>query len=652
VTATVRSLASRRVHPGGLLSLAVLGVALVGTAAEPAPPPRAVAPNRPEVAASGIHGAAPSSTSRLGIGRVTPFARPRGAAFVSALYPDAGPTARGVTPAVRPATMTDGYELIVFAPHRPIRAQVKLLYQGKPIADRWTVALRKAFDGFDRDRDGTLNGFEVQYIFTDASLTQLMRTGNYLPNPSNLPTLARLDTDGDHRVSFPEFAAYYRLSADRAVQAFPPFAENPANAQATEALFKLFDGNGDGKLTKAEVDAAEHLLATRDADEDECLSLEELTQPGGPRNRFVPVPVVTGTTPRQPTVPQNIVVYEAGRVPGTVVQRVIKEYDKDNDFELTRAESGLDAGTFARLDADGNGRLTGAELDVWRTGPADLNVTLSLAPMPDECMVEVTTDPKELAARGFTARRVEGRRAVVHHGRQPIEFWAYASVVRNARSALKQQWTALFQQASGGRGFITEEMIGGANAPQFQLVRVIFDPADFNADGKLTRAEFDRYLDLQQAFVDLGIGLTPAVQTPTLFQLLDENRDGRLGVRELRTAWKRLVVLEPAGAGGGTAEVVTRAAIQPAVSVRVSRSLDRFNAVNQQIDFDNANRAPVPQKGPGWFRKMDRNGDGDVSRLEFLGTRAEFDAMDADRDDLISLQEAEAFEKKTRTAEK
>jgi hypothetical protein len=45
---------------------------------------------------------------------------------------------------------------------------------------------------------------------------------------------------------------------------------------------------------------------------------------------------------------------------------------------------------------------------------------------------------------------------------------------------------------------------------------------------------------------------------------------------------------------------------------------------------------------------MDRNGDGDVSRIEFLGSRAEFDAIDADRDDLISREEAESFDKKTR----
>jgi Ca2+-binding EF-hand superfamily protein len=59
----------------------------------------------------------------------------------------------------------------------------------------------------------------------------------------------------------------------------------------------------------------------------------------------------------------------------------------------------------------------------------------------------------------------------------------------------------------------------------------------------------------------------------------------------------------------------------------------------------------VPQKGPMWFRKMDRNGDGDVSRSEFIGTREAFDRIDTDHDGLISLEEAEAYDKKMRAAE-
>src|SRR5262249_53416805 len=60
-------------------------------------------------------------------------------------------------------------------------------------------------------------------------------------------------------------------------------------------------------------------------------------------------------------------------------------------------------------------------------------------------------------------------------------------------------------------------------------------------------------------------------------------------------------------------------------------------------------QAPArPARGPEWFRKMDRNGDGDVSRREFLGTDEQFRAIDTDGDGLISVEEAEAYEKKVR----
>jgi Ca2+-binding EF-hand superfamily protein len=566
------------------------------------------------------------------------------------------PRARGpVEPAPAPRAkfeapkFPDAFEVLVFTAQRPVRVRVTLLQEGKSIGELWRARLRKAFEYCDRDNSGTLDAKEVGYVFSDQGLNQLLANGFYQPGATAMPTLPDMDKDGDGKVSFEEFVAYYRLTRTQVLRAQPVQPEANNNGAVTEALFKLLDADGDGKLTRAEVAGTEKLIALRDADEDECLSMEELLpdlyNPNNGRRGFVLTQPANGLAYPTGAQQQMVVVYETGRIPGTITQQIIKRYDRDGDFELTQQEIGFDDATFRALDADGNGRLDGEELDVWRTGAPDLSLTLSMAPRVADCVAKLA-DETAATARGFKIKQLEPGRLVLHVGRQPIDFWAFAVGGQAGQQSLKQQYGYLFTQAAGGKAYVEEKDLTGPNAVQFQFVRVLFEAADRDGDGKLTKAEFDAYFDLQDSFRNLSLSLTPSVQTPSLFQLLDENRDGRLSVRELRTAWNRLIVLEEPGA-----EVVTKNIIQPSVALRLSRTFDR-NFVNQGVQFvvmnQDQNRVPIPQKGPLWFRKMDRNGDGDVSRAEFLGTREEFDAIDADHDGLISLEEAEAWDKKLR----
>ena len=111
---------------------------------------------------------------------------------------------------------------------------------------------------------------------------------------------------------------------------------------------------------------------------------------------------------------------------------------------------------------------------------------------------------------------------------------------------------------------------------------------------------------------------------PRLFELLDTNHDGALSVRELRGAWKRL---QDAGCVRDGKFDLTRLPRQLCLTVSAGlpvSPLGRPKAV-----------------GPAWFRAMDRNGDGDVSRKEFTGPPEVFDKLDLDKDGLISVEEAE-----------
>lgn len=564
-----------------------------------------------------------------------------GASLLAA--PPVAPAPRLAEP-VPVVQLPEGYEVVVFAPHRPIRVRIAIRHDGKLLGERWVEALRTSFKAFDRNGDGSLNETEAKYIFSDASLAQLLQTAYYYPNPSNAPSLAKLDANGDGKASFAEFVAYYKTATAKLVQAFPPQDEVPYNAQTTEALFKLMDANGDGKLTRAEVEGVQALLATKDADEDECLSVQELlgTNLFGQQVRIQPG---RAGAPAPPRVPQNVVVYDRGGVPGTIIQPLFERYDKNKDSRFSRSEIGFEETTFAALDSNKDDLLSVEELERWRNGEPDVDATLSLSAKAADCKVTIHTNEKLLDERGFTKKVLEPGRLVIHHGRQPLELWAFAAALQNGRGyQLKQTYSYLFTQLAGTKGFVSDKDFTGNNAVQYQQVRVLLEPADFDSDGKLTKAEFDKYFDLQQPFVDMSMGLMPAVQSPSLFQLLDENKDGRLGVRELRTAWTRLRVLEPSGGE----DVVTRAAILPAVSLRLSRTLDR-SYMTQQVYNPNQNQPPAPRPiGLVWFHKMDRNGDGDVSRVEFLGTKTEFDALDTDHDDLISKSEAEVYEKAMR----
>ncbi len=563
--------------------------------------------------------------------------------------PPLAPAPRAAAPKFVAPKFNNTFEVLVFTTQRPVRVRVTALHDGKSVDDLWRDRLKKAFDYCDRDGDGFLNAKEVGYVFSDQGMTQLLANGFYQPASNAAPTLDRLDKDGDGKVSFEEFVGYYSMTAAQVLRAQPLQPDANNNAAVTEALFKLLDANGDGKLTREEVKAVEKLLATHDADEDECLSMQELVpnlfNPNRVRQLGQPIQPPNGNPYPAAVGSQMVVVFESGRIPGTVTQQVIKKYDRDGDFELTQAECGFDNITFKALDKDGNGKLDGEELDAWRTGTPDLDLTLSLAPKATDCVAKLS-DEKGAEARGFKLKQIEGGRLVLHVGRQPIDFWAFAPVTQLGQATLKLQYAYLFQQAAAGKDHVLEKDLNGPNAVQFQFVRVMFEVADRDGDGKLTKAEFDAYFDLQDSFRNLSLSLTPGVQTPSLFQLLDENRDGRLSVRELRTAWDRLIALEEPGA-----EVITKKIIQPSVTLRLSRTFDRFyinQAVVQPGGFQNPNMVLLPQKGPMWFRKMDRNGDGDVSRGEFIGTRAEFDAIDTDGDGLISLAEAEAWDKKMR----
>ena len=131
------------------------------------------------------------------------------------------------------------------------------------------------------------------------------------------------------------------------------------------------------------------------------------------------------------------------------------------------------------------------------------------------------------------------------------------------------------------------------------------------------------------------VSLGAVVDGFPLFPLLDRDADGRLTIREQRAAPQRLLQLDQDHNGQ-----LQAAELQPPVRLAVGLGPVVHDPLSQMrtLRVDESDELSPPP--PAWFVRMDRNADADLSRAEFPGSDAQFAALDADADGLISAAEA------------
>jgi Ca2+-binding EF-hand superfamily protein len=208
---------------------------------------------------------------------------------------------------------------------------------------------------------------------------------------------------------------------------------------------------------------------------------------------------------------------------------------------------------------------------------------------------------------------------------------------------MRQDYLSLFRQTdTNGDG-----VVDAAEAKANRRFNRLFKMMDRDGDGKVTEKEltayFDHLTELHKRVAAGAVTLSITDQSRGLFDLLDTNRDGRLSVREMRQAPKLIQQLDRGHKGYLTAEdlphtyrlEVRRAAFNQRDAGGLAVVVDLYSGAYTQDEAD------YGQKGPLWFRKMDRNRDGDVSRKEWLFSDELFRQIDTDGDGLISVEEAE-----------
>jgi Ca2+-binding EF-hand superfamily protein len=546
------------------------------------------------------------------------------------------------TPAAPPAAGPDDFQdLVYLGESRPVFLRLRVHLNGKPFGAAWEAWVQKLFQYFDRDGDGVLSPSEAVRAPRADFLRQQLEGGLGVADESaSVGQLSEYGPDVmDRRVTLAQFTAYYQRGG------FGPLrlalaAEQEAGDALTEALFRHLDRDGDGKLSKEEVAAAATLLEKLDYDDDEMLSAQELAPSTTPA---VGRPVRGGREPRPNEA--AFLAISPGAPPQELTRALLERYDRDRNRKLSRAEIGLDPETFKRLDVNGDGQLDANELAKFVQRAPDLEVLVRLGSGARRLPVAeiaggilIALPGGAEAGRGLTVLSPDGQAAplagaVRPVGRDDLTVTLADAVLDLSRGAPspsafqqnRQFYLTQFRTAdSEKRGFVERRQLRGDQA---QILLGLFPFADRDGDGKLTEKELQAYLDLLTEGANCFTVLRIADRGRGLFEAMDANGDGRLGLRELRTAWSRLAPWDRDGDG-----FLAR--------TEVPRRFQLVVGAGAAAGPARPARPVPPTAGPVWFRKMDRNGDGDVSPREFLGTPEEFRRIDTDGDGLIDAQEA------------
>ena len=190
-----------------------------------------------------------------------------------------------------------------------------------------------------------------------------------------------------------------------------------------------------------------------------------------------------------------------------------------------------------------------------------------------------------------------------------------------------------FVRADGDRnGYLDEMELPAAALPGGPL----FEDVDRDADGRATRDEVKAYLeeDVRLARSRVYLLAEPAGTDTDLFAALDADGDGRLSAPERRAAAARVAATGPLSAAPA-------GRLQLRLGPGRAPTGDGGAAVTAMAE-DPTDRRTRPTEGPVWFRRSDRNGDGEVRWPEFVGPRDAFDRLDADADGALTADEADA----------
>lgn len=532
--------------------------------------------------------------------------------------------------------------LVVMAPGGPVLARLEISVDRKPYR-QWVTQLLTS--RLDLNRDGKLDESELNLI-----PDRLMKQAR-VDNAKALLSALRASTrnadgrnhgnanDGSDSVTTSEFASWFATQLQNGFN----IVATPVKASDAVRLSALIDANSDGMVSASEVSHAASELKFRDLDDDQTFTAAELLPFRDPRNQQAAL------VPEAANLPMVQVTDQASAARAT--KQMIARYGSATDLPIKRLrlpEELLATGDSEQINSDA---LTDWLLN--RIQPDDsvqLHLTLDIRLSDRASASRLSVEVADFASQFCTSELLrKDSRCQLRIDEMPIEIRSRGGS-KDSRgfliSFLLQRMTSYDQDKDQS---ISEDEFPALQSELTNQLQVSgsFQDLDLNSDGMLVRNEVKGFIERDTLATQSRIEVSVRQDGRTLFKLLDQNSDRRLSPRELQTGFQALAEFDydkderVSESELGTSYILT-IGLGQAESMRRNPSMMMQGG---QASTDAVLPGVDGLAGPEWFRRMDRNQDGDVAWREFLGERVLFNQLDTDSNQLIDATEAETFSK-------
>ncbi len=504
--------------------------------------------------------------------------------------------------------------LIVLAPGGPLIVDVAVNVQGKSLQEIYFERLEGIVQELNLD-------FSKTVMWADVFAHPLVRSGwlgNLLPSDENRDQLLNMyDQARDNRVGKEELLEFLTRGLIRNPRI--GLSEVPDNSADGMSIFDPCDRDGDGELSKAEVEQLEKSLMRFDFDGDFVISRQELTAIGGQTDQRMSMAdrsIVTSSSflpwnSAEPTSSASDVLQHF-----TFLDKVARE-----NWHAWPAER------WQALDANGDQALTRTEL-----------IKLGEAPSHVELLVRLpgihTPLEKSMHGQDNSSLRLDANlnssattQSWQPNGANAGRFHCDTCILRVKVNGITDEFL----------GFFTNQLRTAMNDPQtaavlraqLELGSAAIEVVDADKDSKLSDSEINSAWRWLLSFRQLRIAARMRVANSAWLELLDRDQNS----------------------------LITQAEILHMVSSIHKFDFDKDSRISHNevplvasIDFENTlaaqipmrtNAAPTDEKkpesaAPRWFSAMDSNQDGAISPLEFLGDSFSFATLDTNKDGIIS----------------